>query len=111
MTIDPLADWWVHTIVVEPFLGRTGSGVNRYGPKQTLTGFVDDKRRLVRDSIGEQVVSETTIALPKTAPHLPAGTRVRLPGSFGGRLTTVIAASIGDTGGLLDIDHAQYALA
>ena len=109
--VDPLSDWWVHTVTVRAWKGRSGSGADVYGAPVNLTGYVAGGRRLVRDTNGEQVVSEATLALPSTAPVLIAGSKITLPARLGGRTTTILAVSIGDTGGLLDLDHAEYSLA
>ena len=109
--MDGLAEFWVHPVTVTPYKGKNGYGTPIYGPPIALTGFVSDKRRQVRDTSGDTVISETTIALPRSAPILPLGSTVKLPAVFGGRTATVLASSIGDTGGLLaDVEHAEYAL-
>lgn len=109
VTIDPLADWWIHDVTVEPYLGTSGYGGDKFGPAVTYTGFVDDKRRMVRDATGTETTAESTIAFPKTVPPIPLGSRVTLPSVFGFRTTRVLASSIGDTGGRLPLDHAEYA--
>jgi len=110
-TVDPLADWWVHTITVEAYQGTNGYGAKIYAPAVPVVCFVDGRRRQVTDTNGDTVISESTFATGKGVPSIPLGSRVTLPSAFGGRVTTVLAASIGDTGGLLDVDHNEYSLA
>lgn len=96
----------VHQVLVEAYAGTTGNGVKQYAPGQTVRCFVDQKRRLVRDQRGEQVVSETTVYAP-LATVAPPQSRVTLPG---GRQTTVITESRRDGGGLPTPDHVELAL-
>ncbi|MBD2760071.1 hypothetical protein IEE94_11185 [Yimella sp. cx-573] len=109
--MDGLADFWVHDCTVQRLRGTSGYGKPVYEPAETVAGFVSDKRRQVRDPGGDTVISETTIALPASVPIIPLGSLVTLPAVFGGRTATVLASSIGDTGGLLaDVEHAEYAI-
>lgn len=71
-------------ITVEPYLGAGAYG-DTWGPAVTVRGIVEEKRRLVRNSTGDEVLSHTTIRCPldTDAPPLSKVT-VR------GRATTVI---------------------
>lgn len=50
-------------ITIEPHLGSGGYG-DTYGPAVTVRGIVEEKRRLVRNSQGDEVLSHTTIRCP-----------------------------------------------
>jgi hypothetical protein len=54
------ASFFVHTVQVKTYLGRTGSGGDSFAAPVTKTGFLDDDRKLVLSPTGEQVVSEST---------------------------------------------------
>jgi len=107
---DPLAQWWVHEVTVERHAADTAEGES-YDPPETLRGFVNDQRRLVRAATGEQVVSETQVLLPKDTATIPVQSIVTLPAIFGGRASTVVAFSRFDGGGLATPDHVEVALA
>lgn len=95
----------VHTVQVEP-LENEGPFGPEYGAAAPVRCFVDDKRRMVRNATGAEVVSESTFYA-----HLdtvcPVGSRVTLPS---GRVTTALAASRRDGGGLPVPDHLEVAL-
>lgn len=111
MTADPLGDWWRHPIKVERLTG-TGAYGDTFAPADDPLplGFIDDRRRMVRDSSGSEVVSETTVALPITTPDVPPGSLVTLPATHGGRQATVLAVSRHDGGGQPTPDHLELAL-
>ena len=102
---DEFADFGLVTVLVQP---RTGSGAkgNTYGPEVEDTVFVTDDRKLVRDTSGKEVVSETTlVADPASAAKYPTGSLVKV----GGRTATVIKSglhAIGDS----DVDHVSVVL-
>jgi hypothetical protein len=50
-------------ITVEPYLGSGGYG-DTWGPAVTVRGIVEEKRRLVRNSQGVEVLSNTTVRCP-----------------------------------------------
>lgn len=93
------------TVQVEPYLGQGGAGP-RYGPAVTVDALVDDQRRMVRNALGQEVVSEATVfaALGTTAPER---SRITLPS---GRVAYVIATKRRDGGGLPVPDHAEIVL-
>lgn len=93
-----------HSVVIEPFEGEGPFGPE-YGDQVTEQAFVDDKRRLVRDAAGAEVVSETTVYM-RLAADCPTGSRV----TVNGRTTYAISASRRDGGGLPTPDHLEVAL-
>lgn len=50
----------VHRVVVEPFRG-TGAYGDRWGDPVEFPCWIDEKRRLVRDAVGNSVVAEGTL--------------------------------------------------
>lgn len=93
-----------HTVQIEPFEGDGPYGPE-YGEQVTERAFVDEKRKLVRDAEGAEVVSETTVYM-RLAATCPAGSRVTVDG----RTTYAIASSRRDGGGLPTPDHLEVAL-
>jgi hypothetical protein len=93
----------VHTITIEPYAGTTGAGVKVYGTAYALAVFFDDKRRMVRDSTGSQILSEGT-AYGSLDASVPPESRATLPD---GRTATVMAALRRDGGGLPTPDHLE----
>ncbi|MEU4444895.1 hypothetical protein AB0K14_03220 [Actinosynnema sp. NPDC050801] len=85
-----------HTITVRPYLG-TGPYDDVYGdPVVIRRTFVEDRRRLVRSSTGEEVISETTVrARPRE--HIPVGSLVTVwAGTPHERTAHVITANLFD---------------
>lgn len=103
MSLDDLADFYVHTVTVQTLTGSGGMG-DTYTDPAPLACFVDDKRRLVRSGSGEEVVSETTVYAPAGTTVLTAESLVTLPS---GRVATVIALSILDSGTMDLPDHVE----
>ncbi|GAA3441060.1 hypothetical protein [Planomonospora venezuelensis] len=93
-----------HTVTVEALTGEGPYGPE-YDDATTVRCFVDDKRRLVRDATGGQVVSETTVYMPLST-TCPVGSRV----TVNGRTTTVLVSARRDGGGLPTPDHLEVAL-
>lgn len=106
---DPLADWWRHEIVIER-LASTGAYGDLFDAPAIVHGAVDDTRRLVLDATGNQVISETTVALPWSVADVPPRSLVTLPAAFGGRRTRVIAVKRADGGGQPTPDHLELNL-
>ncbi|MEV4245230.1 hypothetical protein AB0J63_17665 [Streptosporangium canum] len=94
----------VHQVLVEPFEGEGPFGPE-YGEAVTVRCFVDEKRRLVRNAEGSEVVSETTVYMPLDT-TCPTGSRV----TANSRTTTAITSSRRDGGGLPVPDHLEVAL-
>lgn len=106
-TTDELSEFWVHEVTVKTVIG-TGAYGPVYAAPVTVSCFATDKRRLVRNSEGKEIISETTLNGP-TAHALvwTPGSLVTLPS---GREATVITCS-SHTSGDLDLpDHAEATL-
>lgn len=93
-----------HTAVVEPLTGEGAYGPV-YGPPQTHPCLADDKRQLVRDATGMEIVSDTTVYF-KPGVACPPGSRV----TVNGRTSTAITSLTRDGGGLPTPDHVEVAL-
>ena len=107
--MDPLARWWRHEIVVEPYLG-TGAYGDRFGPQFTVLAAIDDKTRQVVDSNGVETVSQTTVVFPRPVGYIQPGSKMTLPTTHGGRTSHVIACRVADGGGLPTPDHVEVNL-
>jgi hypothetical protein len=97
----------VHQVTVEPYTG-TGSYGDVYDTPRTRACLVDEKRQLVRNTDGDEVISEATLYLRRT--HLQdfePGSRVTLPT---GRRSTVIVAADRSDGGLGAWQHLEVAV-
>lgn len=79
-----------HTVTIEAYQGSGAYGP-RYAAPATSRAYVEDKRRLVRDPSGTQVVSETTVILPLSAGTVPAQSRLTITGDA--RTRTVITSN------------------
>lgn len=98
------------TAVVEPFLYLDGSGVEHYGPAQTLRCFRESRRRLVLDSSvnrGAQLTSDATVYLP-AGTVCPAHSRVTLTDGAGPRQVVQVLDNSGT--GLPTPDHLEVLL-
>lgn len=111
--MDDLADFYVHTVTVETLQGTDGYGRERFAapvvlaPMNSTGCFVEQKRRMVRDKDGAEVISETTIATYPAAHALFApGSRVTVRGVE----SRVITAALADSGDLDLPDHTLVAL-
>jgi hypothetical protein len=93
-----------HQVIVEPFESNGPFGPE-YGEQVVERAFIDEKRKLVRDAEGAEVISETTVYMRIDA-TCPAESRV----TVNGRTTIVITASRRDGGGLPTPDHLEVAL-
>ena len=110
---DELADFYVHTATVETLTGTDGYGRDIFAGKITLSPdsdygcFIEQKRRLVRDKDGAEVISETSLySSPAVAPLCTPGSRVVIAGVE----SRVITASLFDSGDLDLPDHTVVAL-
>lgn len=104
MTVDPLAKHWGHVVTVRRLTGE-GSYGPIFAPATIESAAIDDSSRMVRDASGAEVVSSTTVAMPKGTEYIPAGSEVTLPPSHGGRTARVTAVQVADGGGLPTPDH------
>lgn len=109
MSVDPLAQWYVHPVTVERFIGSGAFG-DEFAAADVVLMAVDDKRRLVRAVDGSEVVSETTLAHASTVTAIAPRSRVTMPATFGGRTSLVITSSVGAGGGLPTPDHVELAI-
>jgi len=94
-----------HTVIIRPFLGEGPFGPS-YGDPVQARAWVDERRRLVRDPEGAEVVSEATVYLPPGT-ACPVGSLVTLPS---GREAEALAVAVRDGGGLPTPDHVEVAL-
>ena len=97
----------VHTVTVSPLLGTTAYGP-QHGTPVDRKAMVDEKRTLVRDQDGQEVVSEATIYLRRQfLGDFPPNSRVTLPS---GRTSTVITCADRSDGGLGSWQHLEVKL-
>ena len=61
-----LTAWFTTPVTVTPYEGESAYGAT-YGAEQTVMMRVNDGRKLVRNSAGDEVVSETTLYGPLEA--------------------------------------------
>lgn len=106
---DELADFWQHTVSVERLTGGGGYGETFASPA-SVTGFVDDTRKLVRAAGGEEVVATATLYLPATTAEIPLNSRIILPAAFGSRPCTVVEVARHDAGTLPTPNHLELYL-
>jgi hypothetical protein len=94
----------VHRVDVEPLLGTGGYG-DQYDTKVAdVPCMRDDRTRLVRNSDGDEVTSQTTLYMRLSqADRFPAGSRVTLPG----RVASVITSARRDDAGLGAWQHLE----
>lgn len=101
-----LDDFYVHTLTVQTLTG-TGAMGDVYAAAVDVPGWFEDKRRLVRDKNGQEVVSSSTFSCDNA--HLPKFT----PDSkvtIDGRTAFVIGVA-NYTSGALDLpDHLEIDL-
>lgn len=103
-----LDDFMVHTVIVRTLTGSGGMGQTFADPVDVVC-FVDDQRRLVRDTHGAEIVSESTVLDVDTA-HAATwapGSLVTLPS---GREATVITCAVRTSGDLDLPDHLEVSL-
>ena len=98
------------SITIESYLGDGAYGPT-YGPPEVIKCFLDDGRKFVRDSNGEQVVSETTVYIDlinANALGTPITAYSRV--DIGTRKTTVLAVKIQDTPNLPTVNFLELSL-
>lgn len=104
--MDELAEFHVHTAVVETFEG-TGAYGDVYAAPATVSCLAEAKRRLVRSKDGEEVVSETSLYMTVAdGGRFVPDSRV----TVGGHTSFVITNSTNDAPGLDLPDHATVTL-
>lgn len=110
---DPLAQFWVHDIVIRRYTGATSYGPG-YDDPVTVQGWVRDGTKLIAGPNGEQLMSSAQVALPPSTDYVPVESEVTLPTQFAApgqtRTTRVISSSRADGGGLPTPDHLQLIL-
>ncbi|SNS43657.1 hypothetical protein SAMN06309944_0250 [Micrococcales bacterium KH10] len=100
-------EFWVHTVTVRTLIG-TGAYGDVHAEPVEVTCFAEDKRRLVRNSDGKEVISETTLSGPVERSLIwTPGSLVTLPS---GREATVITTSTFTSGDLDLPDHSEAVL-
>ena len=93
MNVVPLpAKWTPHTAVVTALTGSGGMG-DTYADPITIPAFVVDKRVLVRDASGTEVISSTQVTLGFDVVAPPGSLVTVWPGIAGERAATVITSS------------------
>ena len=101
-----LDDFYVHTLTVETLTG-TGSLGDVYAAPVSVPGWLEDKRRLVRDKNGQEVVSSSFFSCDNT--HLSKftpDTKVTISGR-----TAFVIGVANYTSGALDLpDHLEIDL-
>lgn len=93
-------------VVIEPYAGSGGAG-KAYGPPVTVRALVERKRRRVRATTGEQVVSETTLRLRLNIVDCPPGSKATLQD---GTVSEVIVSGTHDGGTLPVPSHMEVML-
>ena len=118
--MDEFADFYVHACTVETYLGTSGYGKDLFADPIILspaagTGvFIEQKRRLVRNKDGVEVISETTLYVRPVLETTPGfGLDLFAPDSrvtIGAAVSRVIVASVFTSGGLDLPDHVAVSL-
>lgn len=104
---DELAEFYVHTVTVDTYKGSGPYG-DAYDPtSEPIPCFIDESRRLVRSTNGEQIVSETTLWMDKE--HYEAFKPDSIV-QVNGHESTVITRSLADSGDLDLPDHLSVNL-
>ncbi|OZC62356.1 hypothetical protein CH267_02125 [Rhodococcus sp. 06-621-2] len=97
MVNDPLAIWWKWPIAVKRKLGDGANGPVFDGPI-THFGKITQKRKMIRNVAGTEVVSEARVSLAALTPLIQVGSLVIFPASFGGREAEVLAEQLHHSG-------------
>lgn len=94
----------VHTVSVQPYEGSGAYG-DIFGAPYDLPCYVEQERKLVRDSSGEEVTSSTQVYADPGA-EIASGSRV----TYFGRTSRVIGVAVYDDGGLTGLSHREIDL-
>lgn len=110
------AELLVHTVTVEAYEGSGAYGDILAAPV-TVPCYYEQTTRLVRNSTGEETVSQTQVytdppgtptkladGTPVTIPAVPGGSIIALPD---GTRTTVLNNNVLDDGGLTGLAHQE----
>jgi hypothetical protein len=91
----------VHTVLVEAFLGRTGTGP-KYATPVEHRCLISDTAKLIRTADNREITASVSL-------YLTPGTRIPLESRIDvrGRLTTVVDVRVREAPGLPTPDHVQ----
>ena len=95
---DIFDEWLTQSVALRVLLGNTAEGAKHADAVPVTDVAVEHARRLVRDSDGREVVSETTIYVPDGKPTFSPGDEVLVSG----RVATVIRVADFEPFGLFD---------
>lgn len=76
---DAIAAFWTQPVAVERYLGSGPDG-DAYAPADTILGRVRHEPRLIRDSTGQEVVSQSQWSGHVDTPTVPVGSLATFPG-------------------------------
>lgn len=82
---DAIAVFWTQPVQVQRFLGVGPEG-DVHDASVTLTGRVKHEPRLIRDSTGQEVVSQSRWSGPVDTPTVPVGSLATFPGDAQARV-------------------------
>lgn len=99
---DMLSMWWVHTVTVERYAGDGAEGPT-WAPPETFRGFVNESRKLVRNTAAEQTLSTRQVFLPIEAGRIPPMSRL----THEGDARTVISSAERSAGALPVPAHVE----
>ena len=97
MVGDLLAMWWKWPVVGKRKLGDGANGPV-FDTSTVHLSKVTQKRKMVRNSDGNEVVSEARVSLSALTPTIPVGSLVTFPAEFGGREAEVLAEQLHHSG-------------
>lgn len=107
MSVSAIELFFVHTVDVETYLGEGGTGDIYADPPVTVACMIDDSTHFVRNSTGEEVVSNTIVyADVSEAPTFAVDSKV----TVNGRVARVILQNAYDSGSLGLPDHVEVHL-
>lgn len=95
----------VHEVVVRRYLGASATGP-LYAAAETVPCLIEEKRRLVRDDNGREVVSSTTFRCMPDIAEMPVESEV----DVFGRTTTILFAARQQADPLPTPDHWEVNL-
>ncbi len=90
MAISEFTDLLHQTITIEPWTGRDGYGNPSYGAGVSYSARIVGKSQLIRDTQGQEVVSQYTVYLLSNA-TVDARSRVTLPAGYAPTTPPVLA--------------------
>lgn len=94
----------VHTVSVEAYEGSGAYG-DIFGTAYDLPCYVEQERKLIRSSTGEEVVSSTQVYCNPGEP-IPLGSKV----TWNGRTSLVLGVGDYEDGGLTGLAHREIDL-